>query len=339
MFATRASRSDPLPDIQTLLSPAQPHLEALNAYLEREIEAFEPEARKLVAYCLRHTGKQIRPMLLFFSGWQSESPSPQPDLVRAAAVVELVHQATLVHDDILDGATLRHNTPTLSKAYDAQTAVLLGDILFSHALKLASDFPTVAVCQAVSQATRRVCIGEIAQNFYHRNPDISLEDYYRVIDLKTAELFRVSCELGAQLSGYSEAYVEAAGHFGRHLGIAYQIFDDMADLTGNENRIGKTLGTDVGNGKFTLPILLLLNALEKDERNDLLKHIQASMVDRAALAEQLRKHSIRDHVEEAFLDQLAQAENALAPYTTLPPTPLLLNLSAYVRNLLSHTQG
>ncbi len=320
-----------LPDIKDLLKPVQPHLVALNFYLNEEVNAFEPEVREFARYCLRHTGKQLRPTLVFYSGWQDAISAPNPQLVRVAAILELVHQATLVHDDILDGASIRHNSPTLNEEYNAHTAVLLGDILFSHALKLASDFPTVTVCRAVSQATRRVCAGEIGQTFQHRSPKVSLVDYYRIIDLKTAELFRVSCELGAEIAGYPADFVKAAAVFGRHLGIAYQIFDDLADITGKEATIGKTLGTDLQGGKFTLPILLLLEKLEVMQRQTLVEEMQSGRANTAKWANPIREYGIPALVKNAFFDEIAKAESALLPYREFPPFKQLMSLSSFIK--------
>jgi octaprenyl-diphosphate synthase len=176
------------------------------------------------------------------------------DLVRVAAVVELVHLATLVHDDIMDEAELRRNRRTAAREYGPVAAVLLGDALFSHALHLASQFPTTEVCLA-SPSPRAGCApAKSCRPCAGARWNVTLADYRRVIDLKTAELFRVSCALGSRLAGAQSGFVEAAGRFGRHLGIAYQIYDDLADYFGEEKRIGKTLGTDLASGKLTLPL-------------------------------------------------------------------------------------
>jgi octaprenyl-diphosphate synthase len=232
--------------------------------LREQLVAFEPEIRAMVDYCIDTSGKRIRPTLVFLSGWQG-APRVQPELVRVAAVVELVHLATLVHDDIMDEADLRRSRMTVARKYGSPAAVLLGDALFAHALHLATQFPTTEICAAVSASTRRVCAGEIVQTLRRRSTNITRDEYWRIVDLKTAELFRVSCLLGARLAGFSDEYVEAVSRFGRHLGIAYQIYDDLVDFFGEEGRIGKTLGTDLASGKLTLPLLVLLERLSATE--------------------------------------------------------------------------
>src|SRR5215212_2186909 len=236
------------------------HMAELDVFLRGQLGGFEPEIRTMVDYCIDTSGKRIRPALVFLSGWRGAAQI-QPELTRVAAVVELVHLATLVHDDIMDEADLRRSRRTASREFGATAAVLLGDALFAHALHLATQFPTTEVCAAVSESTRRVCAGEIVQTLRRRSTNISRAEYQRIVDLKTAELFRVSCFLGARLAGFPPEFVEAASRFGRHLGIAYQIYDDLVDFFGEEKRIGKTLGTDLASGKLTLPLLALIERL------------------------------------------------------------------------------
>src|SRR5947208_13882284 len=169
----------------------------------------------------------------------------------------------------MDAADVRRIRLTASREYGPAPAVLVGDALFAHGLYLATQFPTNEICAAVSESTRRVCAGEIVQTLRRRSTNITRADYQRIVDLKTAELFRVSCFLGARLAGSAPGYVEAASRFGRHLGIAYQIYDDLLDFFGDESRMGKTLGTDLAGGKLTLPLLELLERLPAGEADAL----------------------------------------------------------------------
>lgn len=245
---------------EALARPVEALIEALNAFLEAQVTVFEPEVQPLVRYTFAHRGKRIRPLLVFYAG-SGAAQAHNEALVRVAAIVELVHLATLVHDDILDGASLRHRTATAERTYGTSNAVLLGDVLFAQALKLAADFPTTDVCQAVAEATRRVCSGEIVQTLRPDSAQLpSEDDYYRVIRLKTAELFAVSARLGARVVESPPEAVEAAEHYARCLGLAYQVYDDLADLLAQEHQAGKTLRTDLETGKWTLPVLRWLQA-------------------------------------------------------------------------------
>lgn len=322
MSAPAAAPPPPSParDFAGVFSRVAPHMAALDIFLRGQLEAFEPEIREMADYCIDTSGKRIRPALVFFSGWQDAALPPAPELVQVAAVVELVHLATLVHDDIMDEAEVRRARPTASRRYGAAAAVLLGDALFAHALHLASLFPTSEICRAVSESTRRVCAGEIMQTLRRRSVAITRADYDRVIDLKTAELFRVSCALGARLGGHSDTFVADAAVFGRHLGIAYQIYDDLADFFGREQRIGKTLGTDLASGKLTLPLLLLRERLSLSERAALDAELLGQAAPRLELRlQQMEHHLVFDAVVGEIERELAPAETALARHPGLAP--------------------
>ncbi len=309
----------------------RPHMAALDEFLGQQVQAFEPEIREMADYCIDTSGKRIRPTLVFLSGWQA-SEKPSENLVKAAAVVELVHLATLVHDDIMDEAELRRSRRTAAREYGATAAVLLGDALFSHALHLAAQFPTTEVCHMVSESTRKVCAGEIVQTLRRGSTRITREDYWRIIDLKTAELFRVSCYLGAFLSGAEPAYVNAVAKFGRHLGIAYQVYDDLADFFGDEGRIGKTLGTDFESGKITLPLLVLLENLPVPERAVLIEEIcgrQPGKMEQRL--KQMIEYEVFKKVSDAVQVEIEAAQQALASWPNEPPTELLLQLCDVLR--------
>jgi len=319
-------------DFATVFARLKPQMACLDVFLRGQLSAFEPEIREMADYCIDTSGKRIRPALVFLSGWNG-GEKPSDDLVRVAAVVELVHLATLVHDDIMDEADLRRSRRTASRQYGPEAAVLLGDALFAHALHLAAQFPTPEVCFAVSDSTRKVCAGEIVQTLRRGTTDITRADYFRVIDLKTAELFRISCFLGSKLGGYSPEFVAAASRFGRHLGIAYQIYDDLADFFGQEKRIGKTLGTDLQSGKVTLPLLALLERLPVADRALLVDEIlHRREADLPGRIRQMGELGIFDVVVGEVETELAQAEAALAPHSELAPVVLLRQLCETLRN-------
>jgi len=303
-----------------------PHMAALDRFLREQLAAFEPEIRTMADYCIDTSGKRIRPALVFLSGWRGPE-MVRAELVRVGAVVELVHLATLVHDDIMDDADVRRSRRTAAREYGPTAAVLLGDALFAHALHLATQFPTTEICAAVSESTRRVCAGEIVQTLRRGTTNITRADYQRIVDLKTAELFRVSCFLGARLAGSVPAYVDAASRFGRHLGIAYQIYDDLVDFFGEETRIGKTLGTDLASGKLTLPLLVLRERLPAAEADALAAEITGERPPQLALRlRQMRELGVFSTVADAIQLEVAAASAALRDWPDEAPTPLLLGL-------------
>jgi len=337
MIARSAPNADsPRQGFSDLFLRLQPQMAELDGFLREQLGSFEPEIRGPVEYCLDVSGKRIRPALVFFSGWRDAEPVA-PALVRAAAVVEMVHLATLVHDDIMDGADLRRNQPTVAKRFGGDVAVLLGDALLAHAVHVAAQFPSTEICRVVSDATRKVCAGEIAQTLRRGDPAITLADYRRIIALKTAELFRLSCLLGSRLAGFDDGFVEAAAGFGLRLGSAYQIYDDLADFFGEEKRIGKTLGTDLSGGKVTLPTLVLLKKLPAQERDQLIEEIRER---RAPPLERRRDlmqaHGVFAEVADSVGAELEAGAALLAPWAHLEPTPLLVQLLGLLQDQVDH---
>jgi octaprenyl-diphosphate synthase len=313
-------------------APVKPYLDELDVFLQLQVAELEPEIQEHVRYVFGHSGKRLRSMLVAYSGWEGPAENRADDLVRLGSVIELVHLATLVHDDILDEADTRHRQETAAKKFGPAAAVLIGDVLFSHALELAAEFNTNEICRSVAQATARVCAGEIAQTYQRGEVNYSRDFYFRVIQLKTAELFEVACRLGATVAGYPVQFSEAAGLFGRHVGIAYQIFDDLVDLYADESMIGKTLGTDLSKGKFTLPLLLLLEKLPTEERDSLIARFKGG--DKTVAADftaRLHDFPIFDEVVAVFEVELAKATSAVAPFVDLPPVPAMQKIAELVR--------
>jgi octaprenyl-diphosphate synthase len=180
---------------------------------------------------------------------------------------------------------------------------------------------------------RNVCTGEILQTMQRGDPKIDLPTYYRVIDLKTAELFRIACFLGARLANRSDAYVEAAGSFGRHLGIAYQIYDDLADLIGTEDKIGKTLGTDIATGKATLPLILMRDRLSKNDANRLRDALAGE--ENANIPywlEQLDQLGIFEEVRQAVFNEIRCAREQIEAFLPREDAKLLHTISELLWN-------
>lgn len=326
-----------VPDYQHLVAPVAGLMRDLREFLNAQLRDFEPEARELAAYCLQHEGKRLRPLITFLSRCQNDlSEREADDLVRAAAVVELVHQATLVHDDILDDARMRHNSATPWARWGQSAAVLIGDALFAQALHLAGQFDTVEVCREVAAATRQVCSGEIAQTFRRGQADQDFAHYLRVIDLKTAELFRVAGYLGARLTGAASQHAREVGQFARHLGIAYQMFDDVADYTATEARAGKSLGTDMASGKITLPVLYLQEGMAPRERARWRREWLEGRIDLPTLRQQLRCSGALEQSARHCRDEIAAARKCVLRVSgTYPDQRRLLGLAEYVEAQLT----
>jgi octaprenyl-diphosphate synthase len=238
---------------KTIVEPVEPFLRAVTQQLVRQAREFDPEMVEYADYALNPGGKQLRPTLVALAARCFGEPTG--DHVKAAVIIEMIHLATLVHDDVMDEAEIRRGNPTLAVKWGNEIAVLFGDCLLAQALKLASSHPTMEFCRAVSQATTAVCSGEILQTRQRRQFVVARKEYFRVIEMKTGELFTLSCGLAALLSQAPAEQGKALREFGAAVGTAYQIYDDCVDLFGSEAEAGKSLGTDLTKGKLTWPVL------------------------------------------------------------------------------------
>lgn len=304
--ATNRLNSEKANSWKQIVEPVEPFLEAVHARLARQVNEFDAALTPYAEYALNGNGKHLRPALVALSA--NALGGTNDSHVTVAVIIEMVHLATLVHDDVMDEAEIRRARPTLAANWGNEIAVLFGDCLFAQALKLAASFPTPEVCRCVAMATNTVCSGEILQTQQRRNFQFTQHDYFRILEMKTAELFALSCELAAFLSGATPAQRSALRRFGLAFGTAYQIWDDCVDLFGSEAAAGKSLGTDLTKGKLTLPILLLwekanapdrarLEALIQDCRNGALSEVGGLLSKYETLAPSLK--SVHQYLETA----------------------------------------
>ena len=245
----------------------KPELERVEEIIQQQAKSFEPGVEGYVAYVSNTSGKRIRPALAILAGGATGGVTDEHR--NLSVILELVHVASLVHDDIMDGAQLRREMPTAAAKWGNALSVLLGDSLFAYALELATEFDDSAICRRIAKASRDVCTGEILQTQRRFDFNLSMEDYFRIIEMKTAALFAAATEIGAILNHQPAPVVEAMLSYGLKLGAAYQIYDDCIDLVGDEKTIGKTLGTDLAKGKLTLPMLYLLRDATEAQRTKL----------------------------------------------------------------------
>ena len=304
--------SDPPQVWRQTVESLGPFLAEVTRFVAEQVDLFDPALLKSAHHALTAAGKQLRPILL---GLCAEATGrPTAGHVKAAAIIEMVHLATLVHDDVLDEAKLRRGRRTLASTQGNEHAVLFGDCLFAHALELATSYPTPEVCRCVAASTKAVCTGEILQNQQRLQFDLTQAEYFRVLEMKTAELFALSCELGAFLNDAPAAERSALRRYGLALGIAYQIYDDCLDLFGSELAAGKSLGTDLAHGKLTLPFLLFRETASNKEQAHLRKLLTAW--EPAALAKVdglLREHRALERAQTVIQEYVRRSSMAAAP--------------------------
>lgn len=245
----------------------KPEIDRIEAILVDHAKAFDPAVEGYIRYVCKTSGKRIRPALAVLAGGATGGVGESHH--KLSVILEFIHIASLVHDDIMDGAAMRREMPTAAAKWGNALSVLLGDSLFAYALELATEFEDRTISRHIAIASREVATGEILQTQRRFDFSLSMAEYFRIIEMKTAALFAVATQLGAHLNHQSEATVEAMRLYGLKLGTAYQIYDDCIDLVGDEKAIGKTLGTDIAKGKLTLPMLYLLQDASDAQRSKL----------------------------------------------------------------------
>jgi len=242
----------------------QPHLEEVEARIAQQAAAFDPALEGYVVYALGSRGKRLRPLLALLAGGATGKINSEH--VDLAVIVELIHIATLLHDDVMDEAERRRAQPTANARWGNSLSVLLGDCLFAHALTLSTNFENADIGRAIARTAATVCSGEMIQTQRRFDLTLTVQDYLHIVEMKTGSLFSAAAELAALISEADPNVIETVKNFGFQIGTAYQIYDDCLDLAGSESATGKTLGTDLRKGKFTLPVLIFLRSASEFER-------------------------------------------------------------------------
>lgn len=320
--------SDP-DQLNRVYMPIQKDLAAVEAILKSELQSDAPLVDQLLEHSWMLGGKRIRPVFLLLSG-AATGDVTQPHLQMAAAL-EMIHTATLVHDDVLDEAKVRRHRQTANDKWGSKLSILLGDYLFTHAFHVASLAGSADALRYLAQASNRVCEGEMRQNAWQGDFDLSEKDYLRMISEKTAELCGVGCKIGAFLSNAAPELVDQFEEYGRNLGVAFQIIDDVLDLVGAQDTAGKTLGTDLLNQKPTLPIIHALEQSTSENRKALIELLDGK-ADRKDVIQVLEK---TDSIQYARGVAKAHAIRATQFAQSLPENKYsnaLVELGSFVLN-------
>ncbi|MFL6529516.1 MAG: polyprenyl synthetase family protein [Chthoniobacterales bacterium] len=328
-----AAKISPNGPLAMLAQAVQPQLDEVERRIAAQAAEFDPAVEAYVAYAIGGRGKRLRPLVALLSGGATGSISSAH--VDLAVIIELIHIATLVHDDIMDEAERRRGLPTVNARWGNALSVLLGDCLFAQALNLSTNFDSAEISRAIAQAARDVCSGEIIQTQRRFDLHLAIEEYRRIVEMKTGSLFSAAAQLGAALNGVDDNVVRAMKDFGMKIGTAYQIYDDCVDIAGNESVIGKTLGTDLRKGKLTLPVLLLLRSAPAVEREQYAQMIVDGKVDQ--VSEALKAELVGRPIGESITAAQELIRDAQSNLAILPPnnyTDLLMQLGDGMRDLL-----
>ena len=250
---------------KTLISD---ELEELELNLINSISSDVQLATEVSRYIVSSGGKRIRPVICILVARALNYPGSE--LIRLASSIELLHTATLIHDDVVDESLLRRGKESIQTKWDNAHGVLVGDFVYSKAFQLMASFDNPEIIRALANATNRISEGEVLQLSLKNETSLIKEDYFEIIERKTAELFKVSALTAGILSSSSDEQLKSLEKFSTSLGVAFQIQDDILDYYGDESLTGKKLGKDFEEGKFTLPIIIALEELDKENKNNLL---------------------------------------------------------------------
>ena len=261
-------------DLDAIYEPIVAEMERLDEFLRGEFQSSEPLIHEILEHVARFGGKRLRPALLFLCT-RLVGGEVNADAVRIGGVIEMVHTATLVHEVLLDGAGMRRRVDTVHERWGDRPSILIGDFIYSRAFQLSTGVEGMAA--ALSGATNKICAGELLQIGSRFKSDLSEESYFEIIQKKTAVLHALACELGGVFAGLEPAESQALGGLGMDLGMAFQVVDDCLDYAGEETVVGKSLGTDLRQGKLTLPLIYLRDSLDEAESKWLQKALSAPM--------------------------------------------------------------
>jgi octaprenyl-diphosphate synthase len=323
--------SPPLPDTDARASatadPMAAAMARVDDVIRRRLSSDVALIEQISHYIIGAGGKRIRPrlVLLFAQGLGHEGP--QAD--ELAATVEFIHTATLLHDDVVDESSLRRGRQTANAMFGNAASVLVGDFLYSRAFQMMVSVNRMRVLEVLADATNVIAEGEVLQLMNMHDPDTTVEDYLRVIRFKTAKLFEASARLGAVIANADPLIEEACADYGRALGTAFQLVDDLLDYEGDRESLGKNVGDDLREGKPTLPLLFAMNHSSEEQRQLIRHAIEHGEVER--LPEIIALVRTTGAIEATRQAARAEAERARERLSALPASDaknLLLELAA-----------
>lgn len=308
-------------------------MRAVDRLIEERLHSDVVLVNQVAQYLIHSGGKRLRPMLVLLGAGAFGYRGPQR--IELAAIIEFIHTATLLHDDVVDASTMRRGQETANAVWGNEASVLVGDFLYSRAFQMMVSVDSMRVMAILADATNVIAEGEVLQLLNCHNPETSEDEYLRVIRSKTAKLFEAGARLGAVLGKAAEHQEHAMTHFGMHLGTAYQLVDDALDYFGSAEQIGKSVGDDLAEGKPTLPLIralksgrtdhaaLVRNAIENGGRENIAAVI-AAVESTEAIAYTARAAR-------------AEADLALRALEDIPPSPYREALQALAEFAVSRS--
>ena len=312
----------------TFLSPVTEEIKLVEERMRAQADEAHPDLRAALEHLLAAGGKRVRPTLSLLVG--NMLGAPLEKVVTLGAAVELLHTATLVHDDLIDGSLLRRGTPTLNARWSPPATVLTGDFLFARAAKLAAETDHLPLMKLFSETLAIIVNGELTQMFTSRGL-INRDNYYKRIYAKTASLFEMTTRAAAMVSPVNEESIESMRDFGYQIGMAFQIVDDILDFSGDQNAVGKPLGSDLLNGLVTLPAIYFAEINPDDL--DVLSLPQGGWTNNENMSRLVEKIRSSSCTKKAMVEAEQHVDRALASLESFEPSAerdALENLAKYI---------
>jgi octaprenyl-diphosphate synthase len=318
-----------VPDSSTAQSSsfdfAEADMDEVDRVIRQRLSSDVTLINQIASYIVGAGGKRIRPRLVLLFARALGQEGPQR--FELAAIVEFIHTATLLHDDVVDESSMRRGRPTANALFGNAASVLVGDFLYSRAFQMMVSVGSMRVLEVLADATNVIAEGEVLQLINMHDPDTSVEDYLRVIRYKTAKLFEASARLGAVIGGAPQRIEEACADYGRSLGTAFQLVDDLLDYEGDPSQLGKNVGDDLREGKPTLPLLMAMERGTPQECNLLRHAIVNGEVERLRdIAAIVRRTGALEATREAARTEARKAQSCLAGLDAGPAKNALLEL-------------
>ncbi|MBT3042500.1 MAG: polyprenyl synthetase family protein [Candidatus Thiodiazotropha endolucinida] len=311
-------------DITTIRELISDDMDAVDKMIIQQLKSDVVLINRIGAYIVHSGGKRLRPMIVLLAARACGYVGGRH--IDLAAIIEFIHTATLLHDDVVDGSDLRRNRETANTVWGNEASVLVGDFLYSRSFEMMVDVGRMPVMDVLSHATNRIAEGEVLQLLNVHNPDTSEAEYMEVIKRKTATLFEAGTRLGGIISEVAEDQQQALADYGLHLGIAFQLVDDALDYNAENTEIGKNIGDDLAEGKPTLPLIQAMKCADQEKRRRL-----ANIIENGGLEEiDFVMQAIADSDAISYTQQLAhqQAQQAKHALEALPDTPYRQALSS-----------
>ncbi|MFE8072828.1 octaprenyl diphosphate synthase [Marinobacteraceae bacterium S3BR75-40.1] len=319
---------------ETIYNPASDDFARVNDLILDQLNSDVPLVERIGHYIVESGGKRLRPLLVLLAARALDYQEHQH--IKLAAVIEFLHTATLLHDDVVDTSDLRRGKPTANARWGNAPSVLVGDFLYSRAFQMMVDLQSLEIMNVLSNATAVIAEGEVMQLVNVKNPDLSEEQYMTVIRNKTAMLFQAASHTGAILADGSREQIEGLRDFGLHLGYAFQLVDDALDYRGSAEEMGKNVGDDLAEGKMTLPLIEALKHAPEADRKLIRSAVRkGGLDDLAPISRIVLETGALDYTEQRAREH---AERAVAQLDSLPASSFKTSLTYLTQLAVERTQ-